>query len=70
MIVGKIGNVDALANSLKTGDEIQSINGKKAGDFENECAFRKWKLLLNEKDEYTLVTLAQETILVRRQFLQ
>lgn len=70
IIVGKIGNVESATNSLKTGEAIQSINGKKASDFENECAFRKWKLLLNEKGEYTLVTSTEDTILVRRQFLQ
>jgi hypothetical protein len=70
IIVCKNNNPESSAKDLETDEEIKSINGTKAEDFKDECAFLLWKIEASKNDECVIEKLNGQKITIKKQLLK
>lgn len=70
IIACKNNNSESSAKDLETEEEIKSIDGTKAEDFEDECAFLLWKIENSKKEECIIEKLNGQKITIKKQVLK
>ena len=70
IIACKNNNSESSAKELETEEEIKSIDGTKAEDFKDECAFLLWKIENSKKEECIIEKLNGQKITIKKQVLK
>ena len=70
IIACKNNNSESSAKDLETDEEIKSIDGTKAEDFKDECAFLLWKIENSKKEECVIEKLNGQKITIKKQVLK
>lgn len=69
-ITGKSNQEENTAKDLTIGEEILSVNGRKAADFKNECDFISWRAEAKTKEIMELVMPNGKKITLKKQVLK
>lgn len=70
IIACKNSNPESSTKDLEIDEEIRSIDGSKAEDFKDECAFLLWKIENSKKDEYIIEKINGQKISIKKQVLK
>ncbi|OUD34911.1 aspartyl protease family protein [Flavobacterium sp. FPG59] len=70
VITGKSNLAESTAKDLTIGEEILSVNGRKAADFKNECDFISWRIEANTNDTMELILANGKKITLKKQILK
>lgn len=70
IIACKNNNSESSAKDLETDEEIKSIDGTKAADFKDVCAFLLWKIENSKKEECIIEKLNGQKLTIKKQVLK